>query len=186
MPQMPMKLAWIPLAAALLAATPAKAENSVEDWSWVADHFEVFGIWEAVCDHREADGKTLRRCYVSFVDVYAPRPKFGAAFVFLTQDGNGPRLEFRFESGTDFVDDAVALTGAGGVRWQIAPGQCPKLKCIVEGETAAAFLRQLDAPGELRTVFRDRHGRDWDRRWNVEGLRAAYEDMQAAAKERGL
>jgi hypothetical protein len=167
-----------------LAALPAAAENSVEDWSWIPDRYEHYGIWDSVCDHRDADGKRLDRCYVTYVDVFAPRPQFAAAFVFVTPASGGLRYEFRFERGTVFSGDALTLLRDGKEIWSLP--SCPDLKCVLEGAAAEALAQAMAVGGELRLDMADRYGRNWDLHWSADGFAAALEDMRAAAAQRGL
>lgn len=169
---------------AIFLAPPAAAENSVEDWSWIPDRYEHFGIWDSVCDHRDKDGKRLDRCYIVFVDVFAPRPQFAAAFLFVTPAAGGLRYEFRFEKGTVFAGDPVSLLRGGSEVWSLP--SCPGLKCVLEGADADALATAMSAGGELRIDMTDRHGRAWDLRWSAEGFAAALDDMRAAAAQRGL
>lgn len=173
------------LLALLLCTVTVRAENSVEDWSWKVDHYERFGIWESVCDHRDDDGARLERCYVTHVDVYAPRPQFGAAFVFLTADvGKGEGFEFRFEPGTQFADNGFRIEREGDTVWTHAEAGC--LKCLLNGDAATELIEQMTDDSELVLAFADRHGREWVRRWSAEGFADAVADWKKARAAREL
>lgn len=173
------------IAALLLLTLSPRAENTVEDWSWTVDHFERFGIWDSVCDHRDDDGTKLRRCYVSYVDVYSPGEQFGAAFVFLTASAaDGDAFEFRFEPGTQFAADGFRIERGGRTAWRHDDTGC--LKCIIEGEAASALIGELDATSEIVFAFADRYKRTWERRWEAEGLAEAIADWRKASAERDL
>lgn len=168
-----------------LCAGAAFAENSVEDWSWAVDHFERFGIWESVCDHRDEEGETLRRCYIAHVDVFSPRPRFAAAFVFVTPHAdNGLRFEFRFEPGTLFEPDGFTVRRDGRIAWKFDPARCPDLKCIVSGSEARVLADAMRKGGELRFALTDRFDRSWELSWDTDGFSQAVNDMTAAAAAR--
>ena len=171
----------------LLAGSASAQENTVEDWSWKVDHFERYGIWDSVCDHRDEDGEKLQRCYVSHVDVFSPRPKFAAAFVFVTpaQDG-GLQYEFRFEPGTQIDADGFAVHRDGKPVWSFNPNNCPDLKCFFRSEAAEALTAAMSEPGNLRFSMVDRHGQEQERLWNTEGFSDALADLRKQAAERNL
>lgn len=179
------------LAAAFLAClclpAAAQQENTVEDWSWTVDHYEQKGMWISACDHRDDNGKKLERCYLSVVDVYSPRPLFGAAFVFLTPPTPETlKFEFRFERGVGFEDGGFAIRRDGQAVWTYDTERCPDLKCLFEGEEAAALAATLSQPGELRLAFTDKFFRSFERIWPNEGFAEMLADFRAAKAERGL
>lgn len=178
------------LALLLFFATTANIsaqENTVEDWSWKVDHFKRYGIWESVCDHRDEAGETLRRCYVTYVDVFSPRPKFAAAFVFVTPLGeDGLKYEFRFEPGTQIDADGFALHREGKPVWSYNPGNCPTMKCIFQSAEAEALAEAMSEPGALRFSMVDRHGQPQERFWDTEGFADALIDLRQQAAERDL
>ena len=181
---------YILVAAALClqaANSSAQVENTVEDWSWKVDHFERFGIWDSVCDYRDDNGTKLQRCYVSHVDVFAPRPKFAAAFMFVTpEENNSLKFEFRFETGTQFDEGGFAVLVDDQPIWDFNPANCPSLKCIFEGAEAKTLLNSMEEKGELYFALTDRYGRHHELQWNTEGFAEAITDMKAQSVARNL
>ncbi len=177
------------LAALLILAPWAKAqqENTIEDWSWQVDHFERFGIWDSVCDFRNDGTRELKRCYVSYVDVFAPRPKFAAAFMFVTPvKGSGVNFEFRFERGTRFDPGGFAIVSENEVLWQYDTARCPTLKCVISGEEADELALVMNEPAALRFAIIDRFGRFWELNWDTTGFAEALADMLDGAQARQL
>ena len=173
------------LALLTLLAAPASARQLIEDWK--VDHFKPYGLWESICDHRERDGDTVRRCYVRYVDGYAPHPKFGASFAFVTPDDGGLRFEFGFEPGTTFAPNGFALERTDGSIWSHDTSQCEGgNNCAFTGAEADMLATQLSDGADLVFTFTDRHGRDWRREWSGAQFSAALSDFKAAAAERGL
>ncbi len=181
--------AAISLFTAMAALLPinAMAENSVEDWSWIVDHYEQDGPWISACDHRDDAGKPVNRCYVSLVEVYAPRPQFGAAFVFVTSpEPTTLEYEFRFEKGTVFESGGFAVQRDGKPVWSYDTANCPDLRCIVKGSEANELATIMRQPGEMTIAFKDVHGRDWKLQWPLAGFGAMLDDFRKAATQRGL
>jgi invasion protein IalB len=183
----------VPIFAALvlsrvLAAAPAHAQNTADDWKWVVDHFKVFGLWESACDHRDIGNGEERRCYVRVVDVYAPRPDFGAAFVFISRTAvEGLRFEFTFERGTEFEPGGFAIMQNGVPAFDYAPARCEAgTRCLITGEEAKSFAASLTPDASLRLAFTDKSGRHWERMWSGHGFAEALDDLGRQSARRGL
>ncbi|MEM9579534.1 MAG: hypothetical protein AAF891_02525, partial [Pseudomonadota bacterium] len=71
--------------------------------SWKVTQFETFGIWLSSCDERASDTGLLQRCYIRHVDVFSPAPQFAAQFLFVTNEDDGPQVDFGLEAGTFFA-----------------------------------------------------------------------------------
>ena len=92
------------LTAQIAAAQDREGNDRPSDW--VADHFTSFGGWDSVCDHRSTDGVKEQRCYLRYVDVFSPRPKFAAQFIFVTP---GPEIQIGLERGTRFPKGGIRI-----------------------------------------------------------------------------
>ena len=181
----PMKKTLAAFGFLALTVAPLSAQQMIEDWA--VDHFKPFGLWESICDHRERGGSTQRRCYIRYVDGYAPHPKFGASFAFVTPEEGGLRFEFGFEPGTEFAADGFTLRRMDGSAWSHDTGKCEGgNNCIFEGEDAALLAAELSGAADLVFTFTDRHGRSWMREWAGAQFAAALADFTAASAERGL
>ncbi len=169
-------------------ASPAMAQNTVNDWKWVVDHYKTLGIWDSACDHRDIGEGIEQRCYVRIVDVYAPRPDFGAAFVFVTRSAqDGLRFEFSFERGTQFEAGGFAIIEDGESTFDYAPGRCEGgTRCLISGQEAERFASALGEDAVIRLAFTDSMGRDWQRDWSGKGFAAALADLRAESEKRGL
>lgn len=173
-----------------LAVTTAWAQNTPDDWKWVVDHFKTFGIWEVACDHRELDKSRgeEKRCYLRVVDVYAPRPDFGAAFLFVTRtSGEGLRFDFGFEKGTEFEAGGFAVIQDNTNTFGFEPARCEAgARCLIQGNEAERFAVSLSDDAHLRLAFLDRLGRDWERTWTGQGFAEALADLTRESEKRGL
>lgn len=172
--------------AILILTQPVHARQMIEDW--VVDHFKPHGPWETICDRRMRDGALRRRCYIRYIDGYAPEPKFGASFAFVTNEtGQGLRLQFGFEPGTRFVKDGFVLARGGKTVWRHDTTLCAGGNdCVLTGSAATALVAALRQGGTLRFGFTDRHGRKWKRDWEAAHFAAAYADYRAASAARDL
>ncbi|WP_299860274.1 hypothetical protein [uncultured Hoeflea sp.] len=171
-----------------LTNTPVRAQNTVDDWKWAVDHFQTFGIWESACDHRDIGNGEERRCYVRVVDVYAPRPDFGATFVFITHTtAEGLRFEFSFEKGTEFDPGGFAVIEDGRIAFDYAPARCEAgTQCIIAGDEANRFTASLTDDASLRLAFTDKSGRQWERLWTGQGFAEALADLTRESAKRNL
>lgn len=183
-----MKNALTILAALAAFASPTNAQNTTNDWKWAVDHFKTFGIWESACDHRDIGAGLEKRCYVRVVEVYAPRPDFGAAFVFVTRTSqDGLRFEFSFERGTEFEPGGFAVMHDGTSSFDYATARCEGgTKCVVSGDEAGRLAAALTRDASIRLAFADRSGRDWELGWPAAGFTDALADLTMESARRGL
>lgn len=174
---------------ALLAA-PAAAQNrdgNDTPGDWRVKHYESFGIWTSVCDEREESGSLVQRCYIRWVDVFSPHPKFAAQFLFITPQDGGWQADFGIEPGTLFTPGGFRIQQNGKTTWRSrAPGCLTGLSCSFTGERAAELIARMQAGGAFRFTFRDRHGMAQDLTWPLAGFAEAFADFQTQAAARSL
>ena len=176
------------LASGLFIA-PAFSQNTTDDWKWVVDHYKNFGIWTSACDHRDLGEGKEERCYVRVVDVYSPRPNFGAAFVFANREKeNGVVFEFSFERGTVFTEDGFTVKRGHKVLFTYdAFNRCEGgTNCVLSGPDRMRLVDALNEGGTLRLAFSDRRGMDWVLNWSGEGLAEALADHIVQSDARKL
>ena len=190
---LPMMKSAHPLAASILAvglATgSAMAQNTTDDWKWVVDHYKNFGIWTSACDHRDLGEGQEQRCYVRVVDVYSPRPNFGAAFVFANRTKeDGVVFEFSFERGTVFAQEGFTVKRGHKVLFTYdAFNRCEGgTTCVLSGPDRMRLVDALNEGGTLRLAFSDRRGMDWVLNWSGEGLSDALKDHLTESDARNL
>lgn len=181
-------LALLALVSSVSLASPAMAQNTTDDWKWVVDHYKTLGIWDSACDHRDIGKGYEQRCYVRVVDVYAPRPDFGAAFVFLTKTAqDGLRFEFSFERGTQFEAGGFAVMQGDEAVFDYAPARCEGgTRCVISGDEAGRFAKALAPDATIRLAFTDGLGRAWSRDWSASDFSAALADLTTESERRGL
>ena len=170
------------------ALAAAQDENGADTaGNWVVTHQETFGIWSTLCDQRANAPDTTKRCYIRWVDVFSPRPKFGAVFLFVTAENDGLAVEFGLEPGTLFESDGFRIDEGSRTIWQTRrPGCLTGIACRFTGEQAAPLLAAMQSQGALALNFVDRHGTGQNRLWPLAGFDAAFKDFQAQRAARGL
>ena len=168
-----------------MLAVSAGAQNTDDDWKWVVDFSSRYDGWDTACDrHKEREEQ---RCYVRYVDVYAPRPQFGAAFAFVQWgEDRRPSVDFSFERGTRFRDGGFAVTEGDGNVWALDTARCAANRCELTGDEADALFAALTPGRDLTLRFADRYGRIWERQWPAGGFAAALADFRAQSVARGL
>jgi hypothetical protein len=173
-----------------LVALPVQAQDRQGNdtpGDWVVTHQKPFGLWDSVCDERPENGGMHRRCYLRYVDVFSPRPKFAAHFVFVTPDGPGVRIEYGAESGTRFIKDGNRIETDGTRVWMAERAAClTGGSCVFTGPEAAALYAALRSGGAWRFDFADRHGQVQSLGWDISTFDAAARDFEAEAAARGL
>ena len=174
-------------ALALLLALPAFAQDrdgNDTPGEWVVDHHRAFGLWDSMCDHRVTGDQTEQRCYLRYVDVFSPRPQFGAQFFFLTP---GPEIEFGLEAGTLFPPDGFRIVSEGQTTWSAPqPGCLVGLACLYDQDDAATLLEAMAAGGSFKFTFTDRHGQPQNLEWSLSRFADAVADFNAQSGQRGL
>ncbi len=159
---------------------------------WKVTHFEPYGLWETICDERKTGENLEQRCYVRYVEVFSPRPNFGAAFAFVQPDtdNGGVKHEYSFEQGTTFSPDGFRIEVDGKPTWSFDTGACiGGTRCVLLGPQAADVAAVIGQPAESITFaldFTDKIGRAWNLRWESGKLADAIADMLEQAKSRDL
>ena len=124
------------------------------------------------------------RCYIRYVDVFSPHPKFAAQFLFLTP---GPNIQLGVERGTRFTDTGIRIEREAEVTWQTMDRDCLRGRdCAFTGDAAVALLDAMRSSEAFIFEFRDRHGEDREFRWELSPFAPALDDFRAQAAERGL
>ena len=169
----------------LLAAPLAAQDRAGRDTpgEWVVTHHQPFGLWDSFCDERTTDDVTEERCYLRYVDVFSPPPKFAAIFVFITPQGG----DFGLERGTRLVEGGFRAETAGEVTWSTTRRGCLRGgACNFADDEADALYAALSKGGELRLTFTDNHGQAQDLTWDLTPFAEALADYRANAATRGL
>jgi hypothetical protein len=184
-------LAATSFAAMSFAATAQGRDGSDTPGAWKVTHFQPFGLWDSMCDDRATGDELEERCYVRYVDVYSPKPQFGAAFAFIVPDARdgAVNFDFGFERGTRFTKDGFRIDDAGSPAWVLDAPPCDGGgSCAFEGAKAVELEKVLDAAATPAFVFQfvDRYGRDMTLTWQSEGLTDAIDDMRAQARNRSI
>ncbi|MEL6610410.1 MAG: hypothetical protein AAFO93_16005 [Pseudomonadota bacterium] len=178
-------IALIAILAAPLGSQATAQDRAGNDTpgEWVVTHHTPFGLWDSFCDERTT-GETLeQRCYLRYVEVYAPRPNFGAIFTFITPD----EVEFGMESGIRLIGDGLRIEQDGEIAWQETRRSCQTGgACTLDGGAADAFLDTASDGGTLAITLRDRQGIVREMFWDLSQMDAALTDYRAEAQKRDL
>ncbi|WP_136441130.1 hypothetical protein [Pacificoceanicola onchidii] len=173
-----------------LTALPAHAQGlNGEDTpsNWRVTHTERFGIWESLCDERTEPAGLHQRCYIRHVDVFSPRPAFGALFTFVHRPKGTLEVEFGLEPGTLFGPNGFRIEKDGAVMWRTRrPGCLTGVSCTFAEEAAQEVIGVMAAGGAVRLEFRDRHGAAQDLTWPLEGFAAALADFESESAKRNI
>jgi len=174
----------------ILIASAAMAQDEAGNdtpGDWVVTHHQPFGLWDSMCDERTGSDGLTRRCYVRYVDVFSPRPKFAALFAFITPAMPHPVIEIGIEQGTVFKPDGLRVEQDGTAIWTL--GHRPCLfggTCRFEGDEAATLIAALTSGTHLVFDFIDRHGTARTRLWSLADMPALLADMTHQAALRNL
>ncbi|MCK8484601.1 hypothetical protein MUY21_11200 [Aliiroseovarius sp. S2029] len=178
------------LAALIIAASPAAAQDADGNdrpSNWRVTHQSKSGIWTTACDERGAGEALEQRCYIRWVDVFSPKPKFAALFVFITNADNRPEVAFGTEAGTLFSPGGFRIENGGRRVWNtLRPGCLTGLRCTFTGDDALKLIGVMQSEGEFAFEFRDRHGTSQSLRWPLSGFADALERFNAQSGLRGL
>ena len=119
------------LCAFALPAYAQDADGNDTAGNWRVTYTATHGIWSTICDERGNTPDLEQRCYIRWVDVFSPRPKFAAQFLFVTQTPDGPEVDFGMElvpgRHNDFVYKAAVERGLD-TKYQEAFQQIAHLK----------------------------------------------------------
>lgn len=173
----------------VLPAMAQDAEGNDRPSNWEVTHQRAHGIWDSVCDQRDTGDAHQKRCYIRHVDVFSPRPKFAAQFLFVTNpaQGSGPEVEFGIEAGTLFAPGNFRLERGGETTWStLRPGCLTGISCRFDDQAAQELLSQMRMGGVLAFDFRDRHGETRALRWSLDGFPKALADFNLQATKRNL
>lgn len=183
-----MRFILILLAFFMISAAQAQdREGNDTAGDWRPTHFERFGGWDSICDERGTGQDLQQRCYIRYVDVFSPRPKFGAVFSFITPDGEGHRIEFGIERGVRYRAEGFQIEEGENVLWTL-PTECRKARpCVLADQAASDFIDVARrGAGELVHRFTGRHGSAHTLKWPIAPLKHALDDFERAAAKRGL
>ena len=151
---------------------------------WVVDHYKPYGLWDSICDHRQTGDVTEKRCYLRYVEVFSPRPKFAAQFIFVTP---GPEIEIGLERGTRFPKDGLRIEDDGGMIWASNRIGCRfGLSCTFFDDRAEELLSHMARGRVFAFDFTDRHGTSQTLRWDLTRFGEALADFRREAAARGL
>ncbi|MDJ0824000.1 MAG: hypothetical protein QNJ16_00715 [Rhodobacter sp.] len=168
-----------------LAVPAASQDRNGNDTAgaWRAVHQASFGLWDSLCDTRDAE----TRCYLRYVDVYRPRPQFGALFAFVERLNGAERVTFGLEFGRAFGPGRIEIKASGGTQWALAPDICQgAAECILAGRDADAILDAMATGETVAIAFTDQYGDEQARIWDLSQFAAALADLRVAAAERGI
>jgi len=151
---------------------------------WIVDHYKAFGLWDSICDHRITGQDTEERCYLRYVEVFSPAPKFAAQFAFVTPE---PKVTFGMEAGTRYTDAGFRILSEGQPTWSAPQAGClVGLACIYEAAEADRLLSAMSEGQVFAFDFTDRHGQQQSLRWDLSRFGAALSDFRAQSERRGL
>lgn len=169
------------------AALAQDIEGNDTPGNWRVTHHAIFDIWNSICDEREEPTGLHQRCYLRRVEVFSPRPKFAAQFMFITQEADGPKVDFGMEAGTLFAPGAFRIEQGDSVTWRtLRPGCLTGISCTYKGADAESLVAQLRTSDALRFTFRDRHGQPQDLTWPLTEFATALDDFHAQSRARNL
>ncbi|MEM1235575.1 MAG: hypothetical protein AAGI10_01310 [Pseudomonadota bacterium] len=169
----------------LALASPAFAQDrdgNDTPGEWVITHQKAFGLWDSFCDERTTGDLLEERCYLRYVEVYSPRPDFGAVFAFITPDG----VEFGLERSIRYIGDGLHVTRDGETVWKEERRSCRNGgACTLEGEDADALL-DIFAEGGTLHIDLEQRNTEYRLAWDLSRMDEALEDYRREAAARGL
>ncbi len=184
-----MRKFLIPLISTLCVSSAMAQDLDGTDTAsnWRVTHFEQFGIYLSSCDERMEGDELKQRCYLRYVDIFSQKPKFAAQFMFVTNEDNGPAVDFGLEPGTLFGPNGFRIEQAGETIWRTRRVGClTGLSCNFDGRNGAELIDAMQTGDAFRFTFRDSHGQSQDLSWPLEGFAAALQDFHQQSDLRGL
>ena len=158
--------------------------NTAGDWA--VTHYKAFGLWDAICDQRQARTGLQERCYLRYVDVFSPRPQFAAQFIFITVSGT-PEVDIGLERGTRFRPEGMRIEDDTKVLWSTDRRGCMRGgKCRFSGTEAEPIFAALEAGDTFAFDFVDRHGNERALRWDLGAMKDALMDLSTETRRRNL
>jgi len=155
--------------------------------NWRVTFQEQFGLYSTFCDEREASGTLEKRCYIRYVDVFSPRPDFGAIFFFITPQGSGNHVDFGLEPGTTFERNGFRIERDGMPLWVNDRVSCHfGFACAFEGDEGASLIALMREEGSFMFEFTDRNGAPQQLNWPLTGFDEAYSTYMRERAARGL
>lgn len=167
------------------------AQGNDTPGDWVVTHYQPFGLWDSICDQAKRDGSTIDRCYLRYVEVFSPAPKFAAQFLFITPEKAGLKVEFGIEKGTLFKGEGLKVVNDGQELWKFDPNKCLNFgDCVFESAEAAELIAAMSQSYNQNSVFvsdfADRHGVDRVLEWDLSKFSDAVSDFTTQSQTRGL
>ncbi|WP_162651649.1 hypothetical protein [Lentilitoribacter sp. Alg239-R112] len=167
------------------------AQGNDTPGDWVVTHYKPFGLWDSVCDQAKRDGSIMKRCYLRYVEVFSPAPKFAAQFLFITPEKEGLKVELGIEKGTLFKGKGLKIINDEKELWSFDPNMCLNFgECVFEGDEAEIFITAMAEPYEqsskLISDFTDRHGAGRLLDWDLSQFSDAVSDFKIQSKQRKL
>ena len=173
----------------LALAVPVAAQDRAgrdTPGEWKVTHYKAFGLWDSICDERRTGDVLEERCYLRYVEVFSPRPRFAAQFVFITLSGT-PEIDIGLERGTRFPANGLRVEGDDGVLWSTDRRSCLRGgNCRFTGNAAEPLFNALSAGKTFAFDFIDRHGSDRSLRWDLGLMKDALDDLSTETRRRNL
>lgn len=165
-----------------LSAQDRAGRDTASDWK--VTHYKPFGLWDSICDERDEGGTRVQRCYLRYVEVFSPRPRFAAQFIFVTPSG----VEIGLERGTRFDDDGMRILDADDqvLRLISQPACLRGRECRFSGDAADRLLEDMAKGARFVFEFTDRHGQPQLLSWALNRFADALSDTRRESLHRGL
>lgn len=148
------------------------------------DFFESHGNWEALCDQLP-DNPQSARCYLRLIDVYSPRPDFGAYVGFITlDDDNDQEFELSLEPGATLTGKGFNLNVNGNETWMLDQSLCKENQCNIGGVDLGRMVNAAQTAQSFEVSFIDKSGKQWQRNLSSSDFTKAYNAFLSASKSR--
>lgn len=147
--------------------------------------FQSHGNWETLCDVLQNEPSSAR-CYLRLVDVYSPRPDFGAYVGFISASNGVESFELSLEPGSELASDGFALTRGSATLWSMPATYCRENKCTISGDGLIEMIALAETAEGFSVAFKDRKNRNWQRRLSAGDFTAAHQAYETAKEQYGL